>query len=244
MSEKVERHIIVAGGGGFLPDPKNPLLEDYILGVTKKRRPKICFVPTGKGDRPINIRRFYRVFPPRRAVASHLPLFDRTSEDPRRFLLSQDVIYIGGGNTANLLAVWRLHGIDKILREAWRRGVVISGVCAGMLCLFECGVTDSFGPLAALNDGLGWLKGSACPHYDGDEHRRPIYHRLLKAGFPAGYAADDGAALHYIGGRLARCVSSRPKAKVYSVKCVGGRIVETPLPTTYLGALRKRVQSA
>jgi peptidase E len=155
----------------------------------------------------------------------------------RRSLLDQHVIYVGGGNTANLLVLWRMHGVDRIVREAWRRGVVLAGISAGMLCWFQGGVTDSFGRLAALDDGLGFLRGSACPHYDGEPRRRPTFRALVSSGaLPSGYAADDGAALHFVGTRLMECVSSRPEARAYRVERVRGRVRETPLRTRYLGA--------
>jgi len=146
-------------------------------------------------------------------------------------LTGQDIIYVGGGNTANMLAVWRVHGVDRMLREAWEHGVILTGVSAGMICWFEAGVTDSFGPLAALRDGLGFLPGSAYPHYDGEKDRRPTYHGLVRAGFPAGYAADDGAALHFADTRLEVCVASQPTAGVYWVGADG----ETARPVRLLG---------
>ena len=109
--------------------------------------------------------------------------------------LAQDVIFVGGGNTANMLAVWRVHGFDAILREAWERGVVLCGWSAGMICWFEAGVTDSFGPqLEGMRDGLGFLPGSACPHYDSEERRRPVYETSSTTASRPGSRLDDGAA--------------------------------------------------
>lgn len=225
-----KRQIVAMGGGGFLMD--DAVLDDYVLSLARKKRPRICFVPTAGGDSRDNIVRFYEAFPPRRAEASHLRLFGVPRTDIREFLLSQDVIYVGGGNTANMLVIWRVHKVDRMLREAWRRGIVLTGVSAGMLCWFEGGVTDSFGrPLSAIRDGLGLLKGSACPHYDGETDRRPIYHRLLKRGLPAGVAADDFAAIHYVGGKIHACVASRPNAGCYRVSIRDGVIRETELKT-------------
>jgi peptidase E len=226
-------HIVAMGGGGFSSEPDNPRLDDYVLGLTGKRRPRVCFLPTASGDSDQYIVRFYTAFGGQRAEAAHLGL-QRPMADVRAFLLGHDVIYVGGGSTANLLAVWRVHGVDRVLREAWERGTVLAGVSAGMLCWFEGGVTDSFGPLAALRDGLGLLRGTACPHYDGEPGRRPAYHRLLGEGMAGGYAADDGAALHFVGERLQACVASRPGASVYRVGLEEGRVVETPLPTALL----------
>ena len=137
------------------------------------------------------------------------------------------MILVGGGNTANMLAVWRVHGFDKVLREAWEHGVVLSGWSAGMICWFEAGVTDSFGPqLAGMRDGLGFLAGSACPHYDGEERRRPVYQRLVSEGFPAGIALDDAAGAHYVGTELHEVVSSLPGSSGYLVAADGERRLE------------------
>jgi dipeptidase E len=233
---RIERHIVAMGGGGFSMEPENPLLDDFVLRLTGKRRPRVCFVPTAGGDSDGYIGRFYAAFGAGdRAIPSHLGLFARKVVDIRSFLLAQDVIYVGGGNTANMLAVWRVHGVDTILLRAWAVGVVLCGVSAGAICWFESGVTDSYGPLAALNDGLGLLPGSVCPHYDGEAQRRPTYHSLIGRGkLGGGYAADDGAALHFVGRRLAEVVTSRPEAGAYRLKKVKGKVVETRLQTRYL----------
>jgi peptidase E len=143
--------------------------------------------------------------------------------DLRERALSHDAIVIGGGNTANMLAVWRVHGFDRILREAWEAGVLLTGWSAGMICWFEAGVTDSFGPqLAGLRDGLGFLPGSACPHYDGEELRRPVYQRLVREeGFPSGIALDDGVGAHYLGTELHEIVTPRDGPRGYRVDPAG-----------------------
>ncbi|MGA2500389.1 MAG: peptidase E [Tepidisphaeraceae bacterium] len=232
-----KRQIVAMGGGGFLVAGDDGVLDDYVLSLAPKGRPRVCFLATAGGDSRESIVKFYEAFPAKRAEASHLPLFGVPRKDSREFLLSQDVIYVGGGNTANMLAVWRVHGVDRVLREAWRRGIVLAGVSAGMLCWFEGGVTDSFGrPLSAIRDGLGFLKGSACPHYDGETDRRPTYHRLLRRGLGAGVAADDWAAIHYIGVKIHACIGSRPNARGYRVGVRGGVVREEVMKTRYLGA--------
>jgi peptidase E len=241
---RTQRHIVALGGGGFSAQPDNRLLDDYALRLTRKATPRVCFLPTAGGDNADYIKRFYTAFRWPRAKASHSPLFARDGENLRGQLLAQDLIYVGGGNTANQLAIWRLHGVDRILREAWRRGVVLTGVCAGMLCWFECGVTDSFGPLAAIRNGLGLLPNSACPFYDADPSRRPTYHKLIRRGMPPGYAADVDAALHFIGTRLKACVSSRREARAYRVERIKGELRETALPTRYLGEAPVKSSSA
>lgn len=233
---RIKRQIVAFGGGGFLMEPRNPRLDLYVLALSGKRTPRICFVPTASGDSRDSIRRFYKAFERHPCRPSDLTLFRRDGRDPAAHLLQQDVIYVGGGSTANLLAIWRLHRVDRAMREAWRRGIILCGVSAGMICWFECAVTDSFGPLAPLRDGLGLLPGSACPHYDGEAQRRPTFHRLIASGLPAGVAADEGAAIHFVGRRILRCVSSRPNAKAYRVRREREQVIEEPLATTYLDA--------
>ena len=171
----------------------------FVLGLAGRERPRVCFLPTAMGDADASVTRFYERFPPALCEPSHLKLFGVPRAGIREHLLGQDAIYVAGGNTANMLAVWRVHGIDAVLREAWAAGIVLAGPSAGALCWFECGVTDSFGPeLAQLDGGLGFLPGSFCPHYDGEPERRPTYQRLIREGLAPGYAADDavGSALH------------------------------------------------
>ena len=233
--------VVAMGGGGFLMEPDNPLLDDHVLDLARaahgRDRPRVCFVPTGSGDAPSVVAEFYAAFA-RRSEATHLDLFKRTIEDIEAFLLDQDVVYVGGGNTANLLAVWRVHGVDRALRRAWEAGTVMTGLSAGSLCWFEAGTTDSFGSgLAPLSGGLGFIPGSHAPHYDSEAERRPHYQRLVADGvLPPGHAADDGAALVFHGPDLAEVVTSRPAARGYRVeRGSAGEAIETPLPSRYLG---------
>jgi peptidase E len=230
-----DRHIIPYGGMRMIPGRVHPLV-DYVLDVAGKERAKVAFVPTATGDARETIVGFYERWPAARCERSHVSLFWRTIADVRGFLLDQDVIVVGGGNTANMLATWRVHGVDQILREAWDAGIVLTGGSAGSLCWFECGTTDSFNlhELAPLHDGLGFLPGSHCPHYDGEEQRRPLYHALIGDGFPAGIAIDDDAAAHYLGTDLHEIVSARSGATAYRVERVDGSVVETPLPARQL----------
>ncbi len=239
-AEHATTTIVAMGGGGFSMEPDNPLLDDHVLDLGRRAggrdRPRVCFVPTASGDSAENIAGFYSAFA-RRAEASHLALFARTIVDIPAMLREQDVIYVGGGNTLNLLTVWRAHGVDGALRRAWEAGVVMAGVSAGAICWFEGGTTDSFGPLAGLSDGLGFLPGAFSPHYDGEPGRRPLFQRLVaEATLPDGYAADDGAALVFRDTRLVEVVASRTAARGYRVaRGPGGDAVETELPTRYLG---------
>jgi peptidase E len=237
----VERlpQIVAFGGGGFSMEAGNPLLDDYVLRQTGVERPKVCFVPTASGDADHYVVRFYRAFDAARCEPSHLSLFRRdraaAGGDIAEHLLSQDLIYVGGGSVVSLLGVWRAHGIDRILAEAHRRGIVLCGLSAGSLCWFAESVSAFHGAPEQVH-GLGLLPHSNCVHYDGEPSRRTAYHRLIGAGMCAGYAADDGAALHFVGSDLERVVASRAGKQGYRVARVGGRVVETPLATTDLGA--------
>ena len=194
-------------------------LDEYILGLA--RGPNVCFVPTASADSAEwsqYVTRFYATFGTK-ARTSHLSFFPWPPQPLREFVLAQDILYVGGGNTANMLAVWRVHGLDAILREAWESGIVLCGASAGMICWFEAGVTDSFGPqLEGMRDGLGFLPGSACPHYDGEVLRRPVYRALVDDGFPHGYGAEDGVALHFEGTKLAEVVAVLPEKRAYRVE--------------------------
>ena len=190
--------IVGLGGGGWTPEQVRKL-QQYVLALVPRERPRICYVPTAVGDAPEYIARFYETYAGLGEL-SHLKFFPYPPADLRAFVLGRDVLVVSGGNTANLLAIWRVHGFDAIVREAWQEGVVLTGGSAGMICWYEASVTDSFGPqLEGLRDGLGFLGGSACPHYDGEELRRPAYRRLVDEGFPPGIAADDGVAVRYEG---------------------------------------------
>jgi dipeptidase E len=222
---------IVALGGAGATDEETRRLLAHVVGLAGKASPKVCVVPTAAADDAASVLRLYGRLP-EEARASYLPFFPWPPDELRRVVLDQDVIFVGGGNTANALAIWRVHGFDEILREAWEAGIVLTGWSAGMICWFEAGVTDSFGPqLDGMRDGLGFLAGSACPHYDGEELRRPVYTRLVAEGFPPGVAADDGVGIRYTGDELAEVVSVREGAGAYRVDADG----EEPLPVRLLG---------
>jgi dipeptidase E len=231
----VSEQRIVACGGGLFDDESAPLRE-FILSIARQPNPRVCYLPTATGDHPESIARFYRVAAGMDCRPSDLPLFVREVEDLRAFLMEQDVIWVAGGNTANALAVWRVHGVDRALREAWDAGCVMTGASAGMNCWFEASVTDSFSSkqLAGLDDGLAWLAGSACPHYDGEDLRQPAYRELVASGFPGGVAADDGVGLVYRGVELAEAVSGRADARAFRVFRGGSGVVEEPIPVRRL----------
>jgi peptidase E len=228
--------IVAIGGGSSGIDPPNRALDDFLLGLTGKEQPKVCCIPTASGDAFGGIVRFYNAYTSERCLPSHLELFQRTVRDIRSFLLRQDMIFVGGGNTAAMLAIWRQHGVDAILREAWEQGVLLCGVSAGGNCWFEASSTDSFGlDLDPLNDGLGFLPGSFCPHYDGEERRRPTLREFIGGGrLPDGWAADNHAALRFEGTSLVEAVASKPEARGYRVSRTAGGFEEEALETRLL----------
>jgi peptidase E len=234
----VHTHIVALGGGGFSEETDNTLLDDYILGLTGVPEPRVCFLATASGDAEGYVDKFHASFPSGRARASHFPVFKPLEGSPapgaRSFLMEQDVIYVGGGSTANLLSLWRLHGLDGILRDAWHAGVVLAGISAGMVCWFEEFLTDSFGGLRPFRGGLGMLRGSACPHYDDDDRRRS-YRAMIQVGAVSeGVAAEGCVGLHYVDGRLARAVTSRPGRTAVKVTMTAGAAVELPVATELL----------
>ena len=226
------KQIVAIGGAGL----SEPLLRRFILGLTGKPSPRILYLPTAMGDLPEPIVAFYEAFGREDCRASHLPLFARRHEDLAPVVREQDVIYVGGGNTANMLAIWRVHGVDKLLRQAWEAGTVLCGSSAGSICWFEASITDSFGlQLAELHDGLGFLPGSNCPHYDSEERRRPVFTAAVANGFPAGLAAEDGVAFHFVDRQLREAVTARPNGRAFRVEASNGQAMETALPVRFLG---------
>ena len=220
-----------------------PLLDDYVLGLAAaagRERPKVCFLPTASGDADHYIVRFYRHFAGEPLRALHVSLFRRDcgTDDVRAHLLEQDLVYVGGGSLVCLMGVLRAHRLDVALREAWEAGVVLCGLSAGSLCWFEEAMTGYHGASRPVQ-GMGIIAGSNAVHYDKEAHRRPSYHLAISGGMPAGYAVDDGAALHFDGG-LARARSSPrdPRARAYRVEAVAGEVVELEVAVEYLGTAR------
>ena len=226
--------IIAMGGGGFSMEPDNPALDIYVLQQARRSNPKICFVPTASGDAVRYTANFYRAYRQLECVPSHLSFFERTP-DLRSLVLAQDIVYVGGGNTKSMLAVWREWGFDTILREACESGVILAGISAGAICWFEQGVTDSFAGDLQVMDCLGLLKGSCCPHYDGEADRRPSFHKMLLEGhIRPGLAVDHSAAVHFVGNEIRRVVVSRAQANAYRMSIVNGSVKEEVLDKTVL----------
>jgi peptidase E len=212
---------IVAMGGWA-----NDLLLDYVLALAPG--PRVLYVPTASMENTAGTVAWYERLRGR-AEMRHLYFDPWPPADLRAVVLEHDVVIVPGGNTANMLAIWRTHGFDTVLREAWERGIVLAGWSAGAICWFEAGVTDSFGPQLAAMECLGFLSGSACPHYDGEELRRPRYAELLRDGLPPGIAIDDDVAVRFDNQELTEVVTSRAGATAYRVTVEGEEALEARL---------------
>lgn len=217
------RQIVVSGGAGYWCGPEGSRLDDYALELTGVSRPRICAVCTASGDSEGYVRGFYEQFEGRCEV-SHLSLFLPPFEDPAELLAGQDLIYVSGGSTANMLAVWRVHGIERLLTEALDRGTILYGSSAGGICWFESGLTDSLsfdGTLRPLTNGLGLLAGSHAPHFDRPD-RRDLYVAMVADGrLHDGLGIDDFAAVHYVDGDIHDVIATRPDAAAYAVTSDG-----------------------
>jgi len=223
---------IIAMGGGFSMQPDDPSLDRYILQQARRPRPRVCFVPSATDNADSYLLKFYQAFSQLDCLPSHLSLFSLPAADLERYVLDKDVIYVGGGNTRSLLALWREWGLDAIFRRAHQAGVVLAGISAGANCWFEQCTTDSVPGELRMLPGLGLLPGSFTPHYDGEPARRPALHHLLQTGgILPGFAADDGAAIHFVEGQVLRAVrsASTPAAKARRVRQTDGEVVEEEL---------------
>jgi dipeptidase E len=239
-----QRLIFAMGGGGFTMEPSNPLLDDFVLSLASPRtaasarEPRILFLPTASGDTTAQIAAFHARFADRHCVAEHLSLFrlHELRRPLREIVLSQDVLYVGGGSMRNLLAIWRAHDLDRLLISAWRRGIVLAGISAGAMCWFEGGITRSSGQPEPLS-GLGLLEGSLTVHADGEPERLPVWLAAVRDGvLPGGWSLDDGVGLLFAGTRLRRVVSSRPGASAQRVDLLAGELVRHRLAPELLGA--------
>jgi dipeptidase E len=229
-------HILACGAGRTLMDRHDDPIHRYTIELTGKERPRVLFLGTASGDDPSYILSFYETYDARRCAPAHLRLFHIAVADVHKFVLDHDIIHVAGGNTANMLAIWRLHGVDVALREAWEAGAVMTGGSAGGLCWFGSGTTDSFGPdLRPLADGLGFLEGSFCPHYDAEDGRQPLYHQaILDGALPDGYAVDNLVGLHFRGTEVVGAVTSQTGGRALRVFRDGDRVVEEPVPAELL----------
>lgn len=218
--------IIAIGGGGF-SEGTEPALDTYVLEQAQTKRPHIGFVASASGDAEGYIRKFYDRFGELNCIPDHLPLF-RNTPDIREWCMRQDVIYVGGGNTRSMLALWYAWNLPDGLREAAANGTILSGISAGAICWFQQGVTDSFAGELRPIECLGFLEGSCCPHYALEKDRKPSYERMIREDqISNGIAIDDGAAAHYVNGELHAAVSAADSAGLYSVRKVSEAGVET-----------------
>jgi dipeptidase E len=222
----MQKTIIAIGGAGF--SRSGFAMERYVLEQAGKENPKVLFLPTASGDGPYYITLFYETFNQLKCIPRHLSLFSLPKNiSLEDFILDHDVIYVGGGNTKNMLALWRLWGIDTILRTAWERGIVLAGTSAGSLCWFEQGITDSLPHALTVLDGLGFLPGSNCPHYNDESDRRPSYQKYVRSGeISSGIAQDQSVALHFKGTGLHRVLTTRAGSAAYLVSERDDQVVE------------------
>ena len=240
MAADGQRHILAIGGIAAQPAQDQPLppIIAHALALSGAAAPSVCVLNTANGDDQAAYVAMYSRLSQHGARPSHLQLFPMPNvSDPADLLLSQDVIFVGGGSVANMVAVWRVHGIDDVMRQAWAAGIVLAGVSAGAICWFLGGTTDSFGPqLRPFDAGLHLLAGSYCPHYSAEPERRPAYQALVAEGtLPAGIACDDGTGAHFADDELAEIVADRPGATGYRVEPDGrGGASEVPLPSRLL----------
>ena len=237
---RTQRHIVAIGGASFRAKPENLAADRYILRLTGKKRPSVCFVPTASAEPAEVIASFEDAYGRLGAKTSVLRFFQRTP-DLRDTIFSHDVIYVGGGNTKSMLAVWREWGFDRLLREAWQKGIVLAGVSAGAICWFERGVTDSWADRLRPLDCLGFLAETCCPHYDGEVERQPAVHDFVARGLvPPVLALNDGAAAHFVGRKLHRVVTWTPTAHAFVVRKRRGQVVEEALPAARLRPAQPR----
>lgn len=239
--------IIALGGGGFSDQPDNLLLDEYILLQTNKVKPRVMFLPTAGGDHEDYIAKFYRAYKKFNCVPSHMSL----SKKPvplrklEQMVMSQDLIFVGGGSPKYLMQVWRKTGLDRIIKKAWKEGIVLSGMSAGAICWYKDGFTNPNDDIWRRINCLGFLHGSFCPHYDKRGELRKAYRKMIVTGeISEGFGVQDGVALHYIGTELKYIISSISDAKAYIVKKGGARVNEKPIHSAYLGILQESHKSA
>lgn len=235
MINRPLRQIVALGGGMFSMEPHNGLLDKYILDLVPKKKPKICFLGTASNDGKEYRDMFYEFFNKQQCEPSHLSFID-PPKNIAAFLLDKDIIHVGGGNTKLIMDKWKETGVDKIMRKAWAKGVILTGMSAGAICWFNDGITNpSKGVLTRL-PCLGLLQGSFCPHYDDRAELKSAFHHLIQEGIIGeGYGTEDGAAIHFVGSEPIRVVTSRPGVSAFKVKKVKNKISETRLDSYYLG---------
>ena len=222
------RQVIAIGGGGFGRTQESKLIEQYILDQTSQVKPNICFIPTATGDLDPYIVNYYSVFSKLNCHPSHISFFKRTI-DLEEHIAKQDIIFVGGGNTKSMLAVWKEWGLDTILKKAYDNGIIMSGVSAGAICWFECGLTDSWASELKLMECMNFIPGNCAPHYDEEAERRPATKKLLVSKeIDFMYGIEGGAALHFINEKPNLTVRFNENKQAYNVKISDNQLVETP----------------
>lgn len=214
------RQIIALGGGGFGSSLENLKLDEYLLSLCAAAKPKVCFIPTASGDSLDYIAKFETAYQSLNAQTSVFQLFrsQTWTGTPEEMLLDQDLIFVGGGSTMNMMLLWQAWGIDEILHKAYNQGTILAGISAGANIWFEQCTTDSLGPGIQVMPCLGWLPGSFTPHYDSEPERKPLLRQMLREQTIApGYAATDGAAVHFVNEEYSRAIIDRDGAKAYEV---------------------------
>ena len=230
-SKSLKRQIIAIGGGGFGRNPGEGIIENYILEQSDANKPKICFIPTATGDDEGYIESYYSTFSMLECDPVHLDFFKRTP-DLEDLILNQDIIFVGGGNTKSMLAVWRDWNLDKLLKIAYQNGTIMCGVSAGAICWFDLGITDSWEEELKIMSCLGFVKGVCCPHYDEEPERRPTVHELIKdQEMDSCIAVDGGCALHLINEDPYRSVAFSEKKNAFLVSMKNNLVDESPYPS-------------
>ena len=226
----MNKHIIAIGGGGFGRNLKSNLIEKYIISLSGKNIPKICFLPTATGDNDAYIVRFYTVFSSLNCTPSHIDFFKRTI-NINDHIMNQDIVFVGGGNTKSMLAVWREWGMNAVLKKAYENGVIMSGVSAGAICWFTSGITDSWDNKLQILPCLDFIKGTCCPHYDEEPARIPYVEKILKENQITNcISIEGGAALHFMDGKPFKNISFKENKNSYNVFCENNSIIEKVYP--------------
>ena len=223
----MDKQIIAIGGGGFGRNPGNGKIEQYILNQSNSDSPKICFIPTATGDDESYKESYYSTMSKLNCVPTHLDFFKRTP-DIEKLILEQDVIFVGGGNTKSMLAVWREWGLEKILKKAYLNGVIMNGVSAGAICWFEKGITDSWAKELKVLDCLGFIQGNCCPHYDEEAERKPALSKFItNKKISNCYAIDGGCALHIKNNKTFKAISFQGNKNSFFVEYKNKEVIES-----------------
>ena len=224
----MKKHVIAIGGGGFGRKNSSQLIEEYLLSISGKNYPKICFLPTATGDNDSYIVRFYSIFTRLQCVPSHIEFFNRTI-DIENHIMDQDIVFVGGGNTKSMLAIWNDWGMSQLLKEAYNKGVIMSGVSAGAICWFSSGITDSWDNELRILPCLNFISGTCCPHYDEEPERIPYVKKmLLEEQLTNCISIEGGSAMHFIDGKPFKNVCFKNKKNTYEVFLDNNEIVERP----------------